>query len=155
MRRLIKLRSVAFLNFFVDTVKATLTGKDPENSILAKTIFNGYTRKDSPSENNFSICFLLQSRSSFLKVKRIPSGIFSGKFSMYGQKRQSGEIVKIFFKDAYFPLQECLFTFFIYSSRAMVIEGAWAVGASISSRKPASRTACAVEGPKQAILVSF
>ena len=37
----------------------------------------------------------------------------------------------------------------------MVIEGLCAVGASMSKRKPASRTALAVEGPKHAIRVEF
>jgi hypothetical protein len=40
------------------------------------------------------------------------------------------------------------------SSRAIVIEGAFGLGAFISSRNPSCSTALAVVGPKAAILIS-
>ena len=47
------------------------------------------------------------------------------------------------------------FAFFIYNSKAPVMEGALGKGASISSIKPASRTALAVVGPNTAMRVLF
>ena len=47
------------------------------------------------------------------------------------------------------------FAFFMYNSRAPVMEGALGNGASISRIKPASRTALAVVGPNTAIRVLF
>src|SRR5665811_296026 len=49
----------------------------------------------------------------------------------------------------------CIRDSLMYCSNAIVIEGARDEGASMSNRKPASRTACAVLGPKDAIRVSF
>ena len=47
------------------------------------------------------------------------------------------------------------FAFFMYSSRAPVMDGALGKGASISRIKPASRTALAVVGPNTAMRVLF
>jgi len=58
---------------------------------------------------------------------------------------------KLIFCSYYFDL----FMFLMYCSRAMVIDGASGVGASMLSVNPASLTAWAVEVPKQAIFVSF
>ena len=54
-------------------------------------------------------------------------------------------------KGNYFPL----FAATIYCSKAIVIEGALGVGASMSSFNPAFLIASAVVGPKQAIRVLF
>ena len=143
-----RLRSTAFLNDLLGTDISTLTGAiESSAGNIRYTARRGGWLMVRPPEKSPLMAFMPQSLSPFVSVSF---------FCLIQKEKASTRTDGCFLLERYPVRIYLLFLLcsLMKQSRAMVIDGAFGLGAWMSSLKPSLVTASAVVGPKAAILTS-